>query len=474
MTSKAVRRTLSLAVLTLALALLLPAPDGWGAPVSQQEAVAAADLWIAMELNSGSAGGLAAKRSGKLGQLRKRQVLYLMGKGDLREQPPRKGAEVWAYVVKYRPGGFVVISGDDRIEPVLAFDVQSQFIWHEPGAECVKVLLGRILGNRRGHLQATLALQGAAAVHPLWQMLRAKLEQEPSLAPVAFDRAAKAILVELETASWSQGGYYNDPVEYHNGGHDVPTGCTATAMAILMRYFRWPLTGHDSHSYTDNEGDIQYSHEVNFAERSYDWAAMPTTSLTAANRDVADLMYHCGVAVEMDYELEGSGAWPSASAMNDYFRYSGTAENTSDHESALQYCIRACVPVIVSTETHTMLCDGYRDSPSPYYHINAGHNGSSDGWYSLTNLPAGEDQTIDRSYPYGVPSNCVYVDANWTGLQLGTLLLPFNNLSDGNAAVPARGHLWIKAGTYTGADNVPITFSTPMTIHSYRGAAVIR
>ena len=67
----------------------------------------------------------------------------------------------------------------------------------------------------------------------------------------------------------------------------------------------------------------------------------------------------------------------------------------------------------------------------------------------------------------------VYVDADWTDFENGTLRFPYNTLSEGVAAVPPSGKLWMEGGKYIGIDNVPIKIEKAMTIRSYDGTAMI-
>jgi hypothetical protein len=184
-------------------------------------------------------------------------------------------------------------------------------------------------------------------------------------------------------------------------------------------------------------------------------------------------MYHCGIAVMMDYEPGGSGAWPSADATNTYFRYRGTINKLSGHSEPMATSILAGFPVVLSTTTHTVLACGYRDSPPlPPFYLNVGWGGGNNGWYNLDDIP-GTDPTIDRSYPYSSPDNYVFVDGDWTGSENGNLQNPYNTVPEGAATVPADGRLWIRAGSYTGPDNVPVTIDTPMTLVGYQGLVTI-
>ena len=436
---------------------------GFSAPVNPGEATAIANLWYAMELNSGYLKISEAERTNRLSSMANRQVMYLVSADELLEEfPPNR--PVLAYIIKYPPHGFVVVSGDDRIEPIMVFSTESEFRWDHPELNFLRYYLGKVMPALWDHMPAQ--------THRNWSLLRAKLSE--NIDKVIFSDNGRAIFVLWNTALWSQGNYYNDTCQVHNGGNFVPTGCTATAMAIKMKFHNWPLTGNSSHAYSDTFGDIQYSHSVNYGSQSYNWAAMTDSSLISPNSEVARIMYHSGVAVNMNYELSGSGAWPSASSMNTYFRYRGTVEQTSGHDGPIQTSIVGKLPVVLSTSAHTVLACGYRDTQSPYYYLNCGWNGSSNSWYNLDSIPpAGYDSTIDRSYPYAQPNNWIYIDRTWPGAEDGRIYLPYNTLSEGEAASINEGELLIKTGTYTGAGNVPITFDNEVAIRAYAGDVVI-
>lgn len=299
----------------------LPSSNGSYGLVSEDEAVAIADLWIAMELNSGYLEIGEAERLERLSNLQNRTVLYLVSKDKLRNTPPEKG-NVLAYIVKYEPSGFVIVAGSDRIQPIIAFDARSTFKWVGPEYSALRDFIGNMIARRWRRL--------GRDVHPIWRRLRSKLQKGKALDKVTFEAPKGTICVEWQTALWDQWRFYNDVVIANNGNTSgIPTGCTATAMAIKFRFHEWPITGNDSHSYDDVWGNVQYSHSVNFGAQTYNWDNMPTTNLTAPNLDVANLMYHCGVAVNMNYEVGGSSGWPghevdSELAIHKFFRYKGT------------------------------------------------------------------------------------------------------------------------------------------------------
>lgn len=475
MNEKNTLKKLTFTAIVLLFVLSLGVKDGFSALVNEDEAIAVADLLYAMELNSGYTKIDETERVSRLDSLQNRQVLYLVSKEELRDSRPDKG-EVLAYVIKYEPTGFVVVSGEDRIEPIVVFDAKSRFRWDQPELNFLRYFLGKAIVGRWECLETKAAEGVIVDVHPKWSYLRSKLQEDKRLREATYEATEESIYVKWDTALWSQNGYYNDVVTAQNGGiTGIPTGCTATAMAIKMRFHSYPLTGNSSHSYDDIWGDVQYSHSVNFGDASYNWSEMPTWDLFLPNYHVANLMYHCGVAVEMNYEVGESGAWPSGVAMNTYFRYYGTVEIMSSHSQPMIRSIKGRLPVIIRSSSHALLACGYQTIMPPqygYFYLNCGWGGTNNGWYNLDDIPCG-DPLIERSYPYSRTSNYVYVDGSWTGPEYGTPENPYSNLSEANHLIPHGGHLRIKAGTYTGTDNVPIVFGKPMSIKSYEGTVII-
>lgn len=81
---------------------------------------------------------------------------------------------------------------------------------------------------------------------------------------------------------WNQGYPYNAAVRKYFGENYL-TGCVATAMAQIMKYNRKP--------------------------QQYDWEQMPPISTSSdSSLDIANLMLDIGLAVKMNYGLDGSGA----------------------------------------------------------------------------------------------------------------------------------------------------------------------
>lgn len=194
----------------------------------------------------------------------------------------------------------------------------------------------------------------------------------------------------LKTPDWGQWAPFNlrTPLSY-------PTGCAATAMSIVMCYHQWPVMGQGSktHIWKDSVMTADFEHT------RYDWDNMPMSydSYTTAQAEaVSLLMRHAGIAVEMYYSAESSGARQSLvpGALTQYFRYAATTRlvSAADYDAAtwekmMRSEIDADRPVIYTGEStmgrgsHGFVLDGYRDN---LFHFNFGWNGSGNGYFAIS------------------------------------------------------------------------------------------
>ena len=194
----------------------------------------------------------------------------------------------------------------------------------------------------------------------------------------------------LKTPDWGQWAPFNlrTPLSY-------PTGCAATAMSIVMHYHQWPVMGQGSktHIWKDSVMTADFEHT------RYDWDNMPMSydSYTTTQAEaVSLLMRHAGIAVEMYYAAESSGARQSLvpGALTQYFRYAATTRlvSAADYDAAtwekmMRSEIDADRPVIYTGEStmgrgsHGFVLDGYRDN---LFHFNFGWNGSGNGYFAIS------------------------------------------------------------------------------------------
>ncbi len=292
------------------------------------------------------------------------------------------------YVFNFSGGGFVMMAADDAVTPVLGYSTQgrydknnippaAQFLYHEYCRQIKTIIDTRVVchANKQkwDDLLSGFSVKGVKSVTPLC------------------------------LTTWGQGCYYNAlcPADANGScGHAV-TGCVATSMAQIMKKWNYPPRGTGSHTYVHpTYGTLS----ADFGNTVYPWGAMPG-HLTSANTPVATLMYHCGVSLEMNYGASGSASSIKKEPLIQYFRYSPNVHDfsiyTADDSTRISVMKRELDggrPMWVAGSQnytyHAFVCDGYDEND--LFHFNYGWGGSSDGYYTVSNLipgPAGSYTT---------------------------------------------------------------------------------
>lgn len=275
------------------------------------------------------------------------------------------------YIFTSTTGGYMVLPADDRAEPMLGYADSGTLDLTNPS---VAYWLGTYNAEISAAAQAGTTTGAASA------MMR---RSRPAIAPMIESR-------------WNQEAPYNDLCPTLNGAH-CPTGCVATAMAQVMRFYSWPATGTGSHSYGWNGSTLS----CDFASTTFDWNNMPYTygseSTDAQKQAVATLMFAAGVSVDMQYTPTESAAISRAmgTALLNYFGYDKGLwmayrdyYGLNDWEELVYAELADGRPVLYggtgSAGGHQFVCDGY--SADGYFHFNWGWGGLSDGYFLLTAL----------------------------------------------------------------------------------------
>ena len=288
--------------------------------------------------------------------------------------------------------GYVIVSADDRITPVLGYSTEGNF-----DMQNIPVQLQEWLGQYAAKISAAVSSPGFTNEAPVasWRALTSD-----NYTPSRYGTVRVAPLIQT---LWDQYPYYNNYCPYDaSAGERVVTGCVATAMAQLIRYWQFPTRGIGSHSYNHPTYGTQ---SADFGNTTYNYSLMPLSlngsCSTAQINEVAKLMYHCGVSVNMDYglaSLGGSGAstQDAANAFNTYFGYSGCQyENKSNYTNyqwtnKLKTELNNGRPVLYNgsgSGGHAFICDGY--TVDDYFHFNFGWSGSYNGYFTLDDITPG-------------------------------------------------------------------------------------
>lgn len=283
-----------------------------------------------------------------------------------------------AYVFNFG-GGFVVVAADDVSSPILGYSDCGDFDFGTAPDGLLFML------NELSQSIEKAVIEGRKATSETicqWKNLEAYGVLHP-------DRGTP-VVGPLVQQRWNQDAPYN---MYVPSG--CPTGCVATAMAQLMKYWEWPVTGTGEHSYYAPGYGEQYA---NFGETTYDWDNMIDFYGANATQEqkeaVAVLMKHCGVSVNMTYAPDGSGAFSQdvPMAINSYFSYSEHAAHIAksgytynEWIALLKSNIDQNIPLYYSGQGtdggHAFICDGY-DMDDLFY-FNWGWGGSMNGYFLI-------------------------------------------------------------------------------------------
>jgi hypothetical protein len=293
--------------------------------------------------------------------------------------------------------GFVLMAADDRVRPVLAYSPDGSF---DPDAMPDHVAAW-IDGYRQ---EITSVVETTADPSP-------KVTKEWERWSEGPIRDNSTWVDPLMTSRWYQAEPYSNYCPYDPDSLvHCPTGCVATAMAQIMRYWHWPEVGYSSYSYNwANYGTLS----ADFGNTYYNWDMMPDTLSTECSNEeidaVATLMYHAGVSVSMMYTPVGSGSYSISSggldfpcaenALKTYFRYNPMLHglhkgsySDAEWDAMVRDELDAGRPVFYTAIDpnaggHAFVLDGY-DSIG-MFHVNWGWAGHYDAWYLIDSLAPG-------------------------------------------------------------------------------------
>lgn len=278
-------------------------------------------------------------------------------------------------------GGFVVVSGDDRFASVIAYADRGHFA----------------LDDAPSSLRAWMNLY-ARYVRAYWTT------DSLGSAPAALADASVVVSPLLGEINWGQDFPINEQCPtYTDNGQMVHyyTGCVATAATQIMRYHKFPAQGTGTKACVVNGISLS----ADFGSTTYDWENMlPAYSRTGTYTDaqrkaVSTLAAQFGVAVNMEYAKDGSGASPMMvpGALRDYFGYDRhvvlrkrSYYGTTEWMQIIKAELDAGRPVYYGGASdagqggHAFVCDGY-DS-NDYVHINWGWYGTSNGYFLINRL----------------------------------------------------------------------------------------
>ncbi|MBR6488941.1 MAG: C10 family peptidase [Muribaculaceae bacterium] len=287
--------------------------------------------------------------------------------------------------------GWVIVSGDDRTNPILGYSDEGYFDE------------ARIPANMKAWLdEYALQITQLDEVDP--SMLKSVLAA-PKAENVVDTRNSIAPML---TTKWDQATpYWNECPQFMNGeteeeGYELAyTGCVATSMSQLMKYYNYPEQTTQvipSYTFTYSDGNYNYA-TVQMEElpiTTFDWAHMKDTYTGAEDEiytsAVAHLMYYVGCAIKSQYGTSSTGAYTDDIPGGfELFGYGSKLAYRNDYtqdvwDEMVYQELAAGRPMIYNGTAgsgggHSFVCDGYEYGN--YFHINWGWGGLGNGYFQL-------------------------------------------------------------------------------------------
>ncbi len=418
-----------LIILAFSVSLLLCPARLWAEPVSVRKAEKAVRGWLKADVQPLGTG---------LGQ----QIMSVETFSD-------DDGQTTYYVVYLQPSGFVIVPGDDRVEPIICFAPVGRYDPSDDnplGALVSRDVPGRIAAVRALQAAAGTATQKKGRNNKETALQKASLKAQTKwsdlqrydnmVGTLGMSGISEVWVAPFVLSTWDQttvdnispeyGGiscynYYTPPFTTPNGDpYNYPIGCVAAAMAQLMRFHQYPTAGVDPLWFQiEVDGGAPQWQSLRGGDGAggpYVWSAMvlqPDNGITDPQRQaIGALCFDAGVSVSMSYRSSGSSASlkDAVLQLEDTFNYSNSIYGSYPTIGAglngmVNPNLDASCPVAFSVRRtgggHVLICDGYGYNASTlYHHLNMGWSGSYNAWY---NLPY-----IDAYYTYDTVDGCAY------------------------------------------------------------------
>ena len=353
------------------------------------------------------------------GRVQKRQV-----QGSVRNFNV-KGDQTSFYIVNYKGGGFVLISADKRTTPILAYSDTGNFEgeridmprellgWLESVEETIK----EIRSNNDPQSQEIIEIWNKYAQQEIVNREKSESGRSNSTIYIGDCNNGDSGFMEysesvVSTPNWGQGSGYNNSLSYagcsNTSNGRYLTGCVATAVAEVMRFYSYPSF--------------------------YNWSAMPFYS---GSDETSRLMRDLGTSgnLSVSYGCNASSA-SSDNTVRTFFNFGYHQARYSDFDiwnakGELQmgrpillrgrpgvsfddftpnghlwvadgvqyYGYYSCVPDPNTPGEWMAIYNGYDCS----MRMNWGWNGGYNGWYFVNNFnPAGRNYNNGRKMVWGI------------------------------------------------------------------------
>lgn len=320
-------------------------------------------------------------------------------------EPATKAAQDPAFYVVSRPeGGFVIVSGDDNMQPVLAFSFENEFKVEGMPAN-VRWWMEELKGYARSAVRPTPEIEEA------WEAFA----ETKAVIPEA-DIVQASEYMGSRTNLWNQAGPANlfTPKVTGQSSKSV-CGCVPLALAEIMAWFgtsnKTSFPAAEIAAYTYNaygqpnwliaEHNLTTTHNWESLKELSDYGAFLAAGSTSLGNDLGNLVYDIGTILQVHYNESLSAAGGTSGNLGQlerlttlmYYNKAALPKNRENYTSSewitMLVAEIAQHPVYYTGQDtndgggHAFVADGYATTTTgkKVIHFNFGWGGTCNGYY---------------------------------------------------------------------------------------------
>lgn len=289
------------------------------------------------------------------------------------------------YICEAGDDGYAVISADERMTPVLGFSQGRGF-----DATNIPAGLQELLDSYTNEYKA---LVNGESIRPAKRKIDGIKDQ----------------VGPLFISQWDQKAPFNNRCPELRGQRCI-TGCVAISTSQTLYYYQYPDSAKGTVNYVSRTNQIPIQEDLSTFK--FNWSDIRSVYNNGATQKeydaIADLVYCCAVAAQMDFGIKES----AASSVNQVKAF---VENFG-YDTDIACLDKNCMPnnewqelmlnelnnerpivysaVAPSSGGHSFIIDGYKadEDGYPFYHVNWGWGGSYDDFFKLSALEADGDE----------------------------------------------------------------------------------
>ena len=313
-----------------------------------------------------------------------------------------KQEEIQLVLVKLDPQGYVILTTDTTLPPVIAFSQTADVDLLDSKSPFFELLFAQ--GEIFKEVLEKPLTRGNNDEAEDNQLIWSSLLNDRDNRTRGFDDELNIITAPLMTCQWGQRYPFNlySPSSCSGLGKQAVSGCVPTALAQILYHHQWPPRGNGGKTHTDWGLNQLSTLKADFT-RDYPWNIMKDAYSTvqygtypsASEQAVGRLLSDMGVLCEVDFEEGGTGGYihtlNGRIAEHLQFQTPVYVDTYSDGQQVLYKRIRDDlidgIPVYLGNHEHAFIAHGLASVWGTYYcYMNYGWYGVDDGWFRLESV----------------------------------------------------------------------------------------